>query len=95
ARFLADAAGLPLGVLPDRRRENGEVELPEPALLLWYTDGLVETRGQGIRAGMARLQHLVEALGPTVRAEDLCTRLLQHPEGHVLPDDVVVLCVVL
>lgn len=94
-RFLADAAGLPLGVLPDRRRENGEVELPEPALLLWYTDGLVETRGQGIRAGMARLQHLVEALGPTVRAEDLCTRLLQLPEGHVLPDDVVVLCVVL
>jgi len=57
-----DSTTLPLGILPDLDVEACEpVPIPEPGLVLCYTDGLVERMNESREAfGMARLMSLLE-----------------------------------
>ena len=94
AVFLGEARGLPLGLDPDLVREHSEVVVPLPAVMVWYTDGLVEAHDESIDAGLERLR--VHALGIGVdRAPDELARLLleQLGEGRPRQDDAVVVCV--
>ena len=81
-------AGPPLGVggLPF---ENFETTLPEGSLLALYTDGLIESRGGDIDAGLAALREQLSQ--PADSLEDLCDAVL----GALLPptpaDDVALL----
>ncbi|RZS90004.1 PAS domain S-box-containing protein [Motilibacter rhizosphaerae] len=86
--------GVPLGVRAGLGYEDVEVPLPAGAGLALYTDGLVESPGQDIDAGIAGL---VAALGERAwdDLEETCERALAagvpHVPGH--PDDVALLLV--
>lgn len=89
ARHLDLPSGPPLGVggLPF---ESAELELPDEAVLAFYTDGLVESRGRDSEAGYALLREaLSDAAGPL---DETCDRVLQSvlaPGGAC--DDVALL----
>jgi PAS domain S-box-containing protein len=81
-------SGAPLGV-GGVEFEGVEFEVPDGTVLVLYTDGLVETRGEDLSTGIARLcrrlAHRHESL------EDACDALLDGLDlGHE-PDDVALL----
>jgi putative methionine-R-sulfoxide reductase with GAF domain len=80
----------PLGAgrLPRARRSTC-VEMPEGALLLCYTDGLVERRDQPIDVGLDALTALVTADDP----EDVCTTVMASLGSDQPGDDVALLAV--
>ncbi|MFB9337120.1 PP2C family protein-serine/threonine phosphatase, partial [Actinoplanes octamycinicus] len=80
----------PLGIGPrTRRRRSTTLEFPPGALLLCYTDGLVERRDQVIDTGLGRLTGLVRA----DNAETVCTTVLGIADTEQPGDDVAVLAV--
>ncbi len=54
ADWLADAVGLPLGLVRGQWREV-TIELEPQDVVILYTDGLVERRGEPLRTGLNRL----------------------------------------
>jgi anti-sigma regulatory factor (Ser/Thr protein kinase) len=80
--------GPPLGVTGAPPPET-EVELPEGALLLLYTDGLVEGRSQPVEQGMLALRNAVAEVGDLRPdgVEDLCDALLRAMGRDGRPDD--------
>ncbi|MEV6840535.1 SpoIIE family protein phosphatase [Streptomyces sp. NPDC051133] len=59
--------------------------LPPEAIVLFYTDGLVENRDRPIDAGMARLRHHASVLArqsPDRSIDDFCDQLLQCLAPH-------------
>jgi hypothetical protein len=86
-------AGLPLG-LGTGNYEPTVLNVPEPALLVLYSDGLVESRDTDIDQQIARLARTVDsaaAESPDTGGRDalpsLCRRLLHAPSGAVGADD--------
>lgn len=56
-------------------------QLPPEGTLVFYTDGLVESRGRPIDAGMAKLRHHAAVLARRLRdatVDDFCDQLLQR-----------------
>ncbi|GHA03676.1 hypothetical protein GCM10010389_48840 [Streptomyces echinoruber] len=87
------SAGLPLGLGTDAY-DPTVVPVPEPGVLLLYSDGLVESRDSDIDQGIARLADLVTAhtAGPapepgTDPLHDLCRRLLRDTAATGGADD--------
>ena len=83
------ATGPPLGIgasWPERSSH-----LPEDAVLLLYTDGLVETRTWDIDEGIRRLGTLLEALPPRPRPERVLDAALSLLPAGNRGDDVAVL----
>jgi hypothetical protein len=77
----------PIGVA-DQRPEEIELELPPGGLLLFYTDGLVERRGEAIDVGLSRLTEAVTADAP----DAVCRRVMSALVGNQRPgDDIAVL----
>ena len=60
---LTEPGGLMLGCDPTRERREHATELGPGATLLLYTDGLVERRGEGLDAGLDRLELAFELGG--------------------------------
>ncbi|QKV74314.1 PP2C family protein-serine/threonine phosphatase [Amycolatopsis sp. Hca4] len=89
---LADAPpdppiGLTIGV-PERR--TTVVELPHEAVLLLYTDGLVERRDRPVDVGMAQLAATVRAGDP----DRLCAQVMAAMIGNrAAQDDVALLAI--
>ncbi|MGY1721353.1 SpoIIE family protein phosphatase [Blastococcus sp. SYSU DS0552] len=81
-----------LGVTPDASRRESEVLLDRGAVVLLYTDGLVERRDQDLDAGLAHLQRELEALAGQ-DLDSMCDQLLERmlPDN---PDDDVALVAV-
>ncbi|MEV6844912.1 GAF domain-containing SpoIIE family protein phosphatase [Actinoplanes sp. NPDC051411] len=78
----------PLGTgLAHRPRRSTQIELPEGALLLCYTDGLVERRDQPIDVGLGALTALVTADDP----EQVCTTVMTSLGSDQPGDDVALL----
>ncbi len=71
-------------------RRHGSAPVPVGAHLVFYTDGLVERRGETLYEGLERLAETAHAL---VKAgtDDLCRDLLAEMPGPAV-DDTVVLC---
>ncbi|MFF6786598.1 SpoIIE family protein phosphatase [Streptomyces sp. NPDC012510] len=86
AAFLDVAAGVPLGVggVPFSAVER---ELPEGALLVLFTDGLVESHDMPVDAGLRNLLQLLD--GTRLPLEETCDLLLGTLKGE--PDDDVAL----
>ena len=57
--LLEGGRGLPLGAGTDTKYTQDVLELPVGTVLVLYTDGLVERRGQPIDEGLARLRQAV------------------------------------
>jgi serine phosphatase RsbU (regulator of sigma subunit)/anti-sigma regulatory factor (Ser/Thr protein kinase) len=89
---LEAVSDLLLGVQADTSRQDHSYAIPLGATLLLYTDGLIETRTDGIDAGQARL---LEALGTHHDREpgEMLDAVLAEMVGDQPGDDVAVLAV--
>ncbi|MET8353870.1 MULTISPECIES: PP2C family protein-serine/threonine phosphatase [unclassified Micromonospora] len=90
AETLQIPVDLPLGVgsrQPARRCTD--VAFPSDALLICYTDGLVERRGEVIDVGIDRLCAAVE---PGL-AEEVCARVMTTLAGEQATDDIALLAI--
>jgi PAS domain S-box-containing protein len=88
--FLEGGSSVPLGVLPFPEFEEIAVPMDPGALVVLYTDGLVERPGENIDSGMNRLAAAVGAA--PFEPEQLCDQLLGElvPRGGAA-DDVALL----
>ena len=92
ARFLPDGRSQPLGAATGGRPER-ETPIPPGSILLWYSDGLVERRGESLQTGLARLADLAATV-PGDNPATWCTTILAGLTGQRdVADDVVVICV--
>jgi integral membrane sensor domain MASE1 len=91
ARYLMEGRSTPLAVT-DGPRTEAELVVPPGAMLLWYSDGLVERRGSDLDAGMERLA----AVAATLDGGDVATWrdvvMTELTGGRPLQDDAVLLC---
>ena len=81
--------GPPLGI--GERWEERSTHLPPGAVLLLYTDGLVETRTWDIDEGIALLRTLLEGLPASARPERVISTALELLPAGSRGDDVAVL----
>jgi anti-sigma regulatory factor (Ser/Thr protein kinase) len=82
AAFLDGAVSWPLGVDLDAARvPSAEIDVPPGALLVFYTDGLVERRDEPMERGLARLRDVV------ARNATMPLRLLKQAIFSELVDD--------
>jgi len=90
---LMDGRTTPLAALPDPIPcEEGVQPLPSGAVLLLYSDGLIERRGEPLDVGMERLRVLLSQL-PADDPEVLADLVLDALTGDVpQDDDVAMLC---
>ncbi|MFD9513909.1 SpoIIE family protein phosphatase [Streptomyces mirabilis] len=87
--FLDLPSGTPLGVGLGVPFEAVELELPEGSRLALYTDGLIESRGHDIDAGMKRLSGALAHAGRSL--EDLCSSVIETMPTQSPCDDVTLL----
>ncbi|MDP9300865.1 MAG: GAF domain-containing protein [Actinomycetota bacterium] len=92
-RFLERGRTTPLAALPDPIRCDEETEaFPPGSVLVLYSDGLIERRGEQLDMGMARLRDVLRD-APSGHPEALADLLLAELIGEVpQDDDVAVLC---
>jgi putative methionine-R-sulfoxide reductase with GAF domain len=90
AGLVRPVVGPPLGVQPDTRRVATDLVWPAGAVLLFYTDGLIERRGADLGD---RLDELVAAV-PPAEPEKVCTSVMHHMIGAgAAIDDIAFLAV--
>jgi PAS domain S-box-containing protein len=92
ARFLEGGGGALLGLSAGAHTGSAQTTLEEGDVLVLYTDGLVERRGESISDGLARLARVAERL-PVTSTKELCNGLVEAmlPSGHARDDDVAIL----
>lgn len=85
--FVDARPGPPLGLTVERPAPL-RVPLPPGAVLLGYTDGLVERRHESLDVGLERLRSALEPASPKV----VCERVMAAAtEGHVPEDDIALI----
>ncbi|MGQ5264479.1 PP2C family protein-serine/threonine phosphatase [Micromonospora sp. ZYX-F-536] len=90
AEPLTIPVDLPLGIGPRQpARRCTEVAFPSDAVLVCYTDGLVERRGEIIDVGVERLRAAVEPGS----AEKVCARIMSMLAGKQATDDIALLAI--
>ncbi len=90
ARFLEAPPGVALGATPAARYDAGESPFPAGSMVLLYTDGLVERRGEPLDTGLERLRSLA-AGAPGAAA--LCALLADRLVADAPADDVAFIAV--
>ena len=86
ATFLESASGLMLGIDPGSERVNDQVVLLPGSMVMLYSDGLVERRGESIDEGLERLRELAEeyaGLGPNQFSDAVRTRLAAGSDDDI------------
>jgi serine phosphatase RsbU (regulator of sigma subunit) len=90
--LTTDRTDLLLGVDPAAPRRESQVPLRRDAVVVLYTDGLVERRGSDLDAGTARLQAtLADLAGRDL--DELCDELLARMLPEAPGDDVALVAV--
>jgi anti-sigma regulatory factor (Ser/Thr protein kinase) len=90
--LLEGGRGLPLGTGANARYRQDVVELPAGTVLVLYTDGLVERRGESIDAGFEELR--AAALGGPRDPEQLVEHILESMIGsREREDDIAIIAV--
>ncbi|WP_255491691.1 SpoIIE family protein phosphatase [Actinotalea sp. JY-7876] len=93
-RELDGALTTPVGVpVPGRPVVEAAVDLPPGAVLVVYTDGLLERRSRPLRRGIAELRATLEAMPDGMDARGICDHLVATLAGGEHEDDVCVLVV--
>jgi sigma-B regulation protein RsbU (phosphoserine phosphatase) len=90
-RYLSEGHGPLLGVDPHSERPSAVDVLPPGSSVLFYTDGLIERRGESLDQGMTRLRQHAAALARHP-VEALCEELLAGL-GLNQSDDIALLAV--
>jgi serine phosphatase RsbU (regulator of sigma subunit) len=91
---LADAGTTPIGI-PGAMATTGVASFAPGAVIVAYTDGLVERRGENIDVGLLRLQHaLARCTTDSTDVEGLADELIAAClEGRATDDDAALLVV--
>lgn len=95
ATFLDDGRSMPLAAVDERPvRDEARITVASDDVLILYTDGLVERRGEAITVGLNRLRERVEQhdlarqpvetlvdamLEDTTQPDDVCVLILSRP----------------
>jgi sigma-B regulation protein RsbU (phosphoserine phosphatase) len=87
-RLVEMPVGPPLGVLPTTARTSVEMAWPVGAVLLFYTDGLVERRDADLSARLDQLAHAVPATDPDTACAVVMHEMIRN---DAVPDDIAVL----
>jgi serine phosphatase RsbU (regulator of sigma subunit) len=87
------AAGPPLFAAGDAGYTEAQTALEGGDIVVMYTDGLVERRGEDPMEGIARLAEQVQSWCPGTPLGDLCDRLMDCLTTEPQLDDVCVLAV--
>ncbi len=82
-RLLELPIGPPFGAIAGAKRSDATASLPRGAVMVLYTDGLIERRGESIDLGFERLRTVVRADVPG----EVCRRVLHELIGGRRPDD--------
>lgn len=83
-----------LGLDPAARRNEATVRLDRSTTVLFYTDGLVERRGQSLDDGLRELRSALSEVGSLdLPLEELCDRLLDRLLPERPEDDVALVAV--
>ncbi|WP_179468077.1 SpoIIE family protein phosphatase [Mycolicibacterium vinylchloridicum] len=90
---LAGAHGPVLGPVERASYSEGHVQVCEGDILVMYTDGLIERRGQDIESGMARVQDLVAEWSGDESLPQACRELTHTLAPPPRDDDVCVVAV--
>ncbi|MFQ1002272.1 SpoIIE family protein phosphatase [Modestobacter sp. SSW1-42] len=88
----AATTNLLLGVRPDTERLEFEATLDRDAVVLLYTDGLVERRDQDLDQGLHRLHRALEELAGR-ELDEICDELLARLVPENPDDDVAIVAV--
>jgi hypothetical protein len=86
---VATNVGPPIGVV-SAAKDVTTVTVPEGAVVMTYTDGLFERRGESLDAGLARLQGAAIGYDTLDHMLDGLLRVLTPDGGH---DDTAILAV--
>jgi hypothetical protein len=90
AELLAIPPGPPLGASTADRPASAPIQLPPGSVLVAYTDGLIERRGEPLDIGLERVRAAVSATSPA----SICERVMGAAIGsHVPEDDIALLAV--
>ena len=94
-RYVYDGKAPPLGArlgLPSGSRQV-DIPLAAGAIVLFYTDGAIERRGERIDVGLARFAALADRPAPTLEArlDQILASIEEEEEGHT--DDIAILAV--
>jgi len=87
-RRLPARPGAPLGAL-DGPYPAQHIQMPAEAILMLYTDGLIERRNQDIEAGITALADAIS--GADLPLEELADAALQQFTGENVDDDIALL----
>jgi phosphoserine phosphatase RsbU/P len=79
----------PVGAGWQRLRHNTTIDLPEGSTIVFYTDGLVERRGEVIDQGIQRLCKAVDA----APAEIVCRTVMARMDVASAEDDIAILAI--
>ncbi|WP_128819110.1 SpoIIE family protein phosphatase [Streptomyces sp. S063] len=92
ARFLREGRGILLGASAGRPQPEAHVDLLPGSTLLFYTDGLIESRRQPLDAGLKRLGEAAADLNPQ-QLDDFVDLLLVRARPADNDDDVALLAI--
>ena len=87
AELVVAEPGPPLGVDFGSRPGSVQIEIPTGSVLVGYTDGLVERRGELLDVGFERVRSAVTASNP----DEVCERVMASAIGDRVPEDDVAL----
>jgi integral membrane sensor domain MASE1 len=92
-QYLSEGRSTPLGVT-DLSRVDAVVHVPPASTLVWYSDGLVERRGEDIDVGLARLITATRAQPLEQPPDRWCGAILRAlTDQRHIEDDIVLVCV--
>ena len=93
-RYLDLDANVPLGVLDCPTYQSAKVEIEPGSLLVFFTDGLVESASVALQDGLDRLLSVVTSLlGSRTDVEGLSERIILDMVPDPTPDDIALLVV--
>ncbi len=87
--YVRGAVGTPVGVVPHGDGEPIEMELPDAATVVAFSDGLVERPGELLDVGLARLRDV--AVAPVSGVDELVDRTVSELVGDNSNDDAVII----
>ncbi|MFG1664641.1 PP2C family protein-serine/threonine phosphatase [Streptomyces sp. Y7] len=91
-RYLSEANGLLLGMASSHPRSEACITLPAASTLVFYTDGLIESRRQPLDVGMENLRRHAASLAHR-DLDAFADQLLQRSRPHDNDDDVALLAI--
>jgi anti-anti-sigma factor len=90
SEFLREGRSVPLGVIREPNYQDASATLEPGSILLLYTDGLVERRGEDVDASLERLRESLTAIADAPLPE-LLEEIVERQGGEAPLDDVALL----